>query len=252
MLVVAAGHAVSLLVLLGICLAGRFPLPGQHDFLFSAVGGFEGAVALALFYRALALGAMGLTAALAGLLTALVPVVFSLFHDGLPTRLIAFGLVLGLAAIWLIALAPITLKTEGKLTSTPPAALVYGALAGIGFGTQLILFKSAAGGNLYWMMTSARAAGVAAMLLVLIVLPPKAPWRGFWLFGILAGAFDTLGNLLYIAATRVGRLDVAATVCSLYPAFTVLLAGLFLKEWPVARQWAGMALALAAVALLSL
>jgi len=101
-------------------------------------------------------------------------------------------------------------------------------------------------------MTSARAAGVAAMLLVLIVVPPKAPWRGFWLLGILAGSFDTIGNLLYIETTRIGRLDVAATVCSLYPAGTILLAAVVLREWPAPRQWAGMALALAAVVLLSL
>jgi drug/metabolite transporter (DMT)-like permease len=238
--------------LLAICLAARLTFPGTHDLLFSALGGFEGALALALFYRALAMGAMGLTAALTGLLTALVPVLFSLLHDGLPTRLVAAGLALGLAAIWLIALAPTAPDSEGKRASTPPVALLYGSLAGVGFGAQLILFKFAAGGNVLWVMTSARAAGVAAMLLVLIAMPPKAPWRGFWLFGILAGTFDSVGNLIYIETTRIGRLDVAATVCSLYPAGTILLAAVVLSEWPAPRQWAGMALALAAVVLLSL
>jgi drug/metabolite transporter (DMT)-like permease len=134
---------------------------------------------------------------------------------------------------------------------TPPAALLLGMLAGIGFGTQLILFKMASGGGMLWVMTSARAAGVAAMLLSLLAMPPKAPWRGFWLTGILAGALDTIGNLFYLQATRFGRLDVAALVCSLYPAGTILLAALVLREWPTRRQMAGMALALAAVVLLS-
>ena len=102
-----------------------------------------------------------------------------------------------------------------------------------------------------WVMTSARAAGVVALLLVLLVMPPKGPWRGFWLTGILAGALDTVGNLFYLQATRFGRLDVAALVCSLYPAGTILLAALLLREWPTRRQMAGMALALAAVVLLS-
>jgi hypothetical protein len=62
-------------------------LPGWGPFLYSAIGGLEGAFALALFYRALAMGVMGLTAALCGLLTALVPVLFSMIHDGLPTPL---------------------------------------------------------------------------------------------------------------------------------------------------------------------
>ena len=281
LLVVVSGHIVTLLILLAICLGTRLALPGSHDLLFSAVGGFEGALALSLFYRALSLGAMGLTAALTGLLTALVPVLFSLFQDGLPTLLTTIGLTAGLAAIWLITHSPagkiprpnatrswvphpfrVLREMGGKpqpstnldkpAPTTPPAALLLGALAGLGFGTQLILFKIAAGGSLLWIMTAARAAGVAAMLLVLVVMPPKAPWRGFWLFGILAGALDTLGNLLYIQTTRFGRLDVAAMICSLYPAGTILLAALVLREWPTRRQFAGIALALAAVVLLSI
>ncbi|HXR37498.1 MAG TPA: EamA family transporter [Terracidiphilus sp.] len=251
LLVVASGHLFSLLVLLAICLAAHLALPGRHDLLFSSVAGFEGSVALALFYRALAMGAMGLTAALTGLLTALVPVLFSLAHDGLPTPLTACGLALGLAAIWLITHSPAAKGQQEKRAAAPPAALLLGALAGLGFGAQLILFKFAAGGGLLWVMTSARGAGVAAMLLVLLVLPPKAPWRGFWLYGILAGSLDTVGNLFYIQTTRLGRLDVAALVCSLYPAGTILLAALVLREWPTRRQFAGMALALAAVVLLS-
>ena len=289
LLVVASGHLVSLLVLLAICVGTHRTFPSRHDLLFSAIGGFEGAVALAIFYRALAMGAMGLTAALTGLLTALVPVLFSLFHDGLPTLLTCAGLAVGLGAIWLITHSPaakdslqiaaiptvpdpfaassrmggkpqrsthpvLEMNTipASKPAATPPTALLLGALAGLGFGTQLILFKFAAGGSILWVMTAARAAGVGAMLLVLILMPPKAPWRGFWLFGILAGSLDTIGNLFYIQTTRYGRLDVAAMVCSLYPAGTILLAAMVLREWPTIRQFAGIALALAAVALLSI
>jgi drug/metabolite transporter (DMT)-like permease len=252
LLIVVSGHFVSLLVLLAICFGAHLVLPGMRDLFIAALGGFEGALALALFYRALAMGAMGLTAALAGLLTALVPVLFSLYRDGLPTLLTATGLAMGLGAIWLITHAPDETGANGKRASTPPLALMFGALAGVGFGAQLILFKLVAGGGVLWAMTSARAGGVTAMLLVLVFLPPKAPWRGFWLFGIFAGFLDTIGNLLYIETTRFGRLDVAAIVCSLYPAGTILLAAMVLREWPTRRQFAGMTLALAAVALLSL
>jgi drug/metabolite transporter (DMT)-like permease len=41
-------------------------------------------------------------------------------------------------------------------------------------------------------------------------------------------------------------------VCSLYPAGTILLAALVLREWPTRRQFAGIGLALAAVVLLSI
>ena len=251
MLVVASGHIFSLIVMLALCLGMRVALPGSHYLFFAALGGFEGSLALAIFYRALAMGAMGLTATLTGLLTALVPVLFSLFQIGLPAPLTLAGLALGLVAIWLITHTPGKEGSGAKAASAPAAALLLGALAGIGFGTQLILFKFASPGGMMWVMTSARAAGVAAMLMFLVFMPPKAPWRGFWMTGIAAGALDTIGNLFYLQATRFGRLDVAALICSLYPAGTILLAALVLREWPTRRQVAGMALALGAVLLLS-
>ena len=251
LLVVASGHLVSLLVLLALCRGMHVAVPGHAHLAYAALGGFEGSLALALFYRALAMGAMGLTAALTGLLTALVPVVFSLLHDGSPTPLACMGLASGCAAIWLIAHSPAPKSSATKAKPTPPAALLLSTLAGVGFGTQLILFKMASGGGILWAMTSARAAGVAALLLFLAMMPPKVPWRGFWLTGIVAGTLDTLGNLFYIEATRFGRLDVAALLCSLYPAGTILLAAIVLRERPTRRQMAGIGIALAAVALLS-
>jgi drug/metabolite transporter (DMT)-like permease len=221
-------------------------MPASHFLFYAALGGFEGSLALAIFYRALAMGDMGLTAALTGLLTALVPVLFSLFREGLPTPLTAVGLAMGLGAIWLITHARTSNGPAPSMT-----ALLLGGLAGVGFGTQLILFKMASGGEILWTMTWARAAGSLAIILCLLSMPPKGVWRGFWLAGIAAGLLDTVGNLFYLRATQLGRLDVAAVVCSLYPAGTILLAALVLRERPTRRQIAGMGLALAAVMLLS-
>ncbi len=246
LLITASGQIVSLAGLLVICLVLRLALPGTSYLVYAAIGGFEGAIALAVFYRALAMGAMGLTAALTGVMTALVPVAFELFHSGFPSAITFAGLAMGLAAIWMISHSP---SKEGADTSR--RALLLGASAGIGFGAQLILFKAAAAGGVLWALTSGRIAGVAAILLVVAVAPPKAPWRGFWLAGIVSGSLDTIGNLFYMLASQLGRLDVAAVICSMYPAGTILLAGIILREHPTRRQVAGMGLALAAVALLS-
>jgi len=256
LLVVASGQILSLLLLLAICRAMQVAMPGTAPLLYAAVGGFEGALALAIFYRAMAMGGIGLIAALTGLLTALVPVLFSMVHEGLPAPLTFVGLGLGLVAIWLITHTPAakgaaSTRTDTHRPGTPRMALLLGGLAGLGFGTQLILFKMASAGNILWTMTSTRAAGVLALAIVLAIMPPKVPWRGFWLTGIAAGLLDTAGNLFYIQATRVGRLDVAAIVCSMYPAGTILLSAIVLREWPTVRQFSGIALALAAVALLS-
>ena len=246
LLVTASGQIVSLAALLVICFFFRLALPGTSYLLYAAIGGFEGAIALAVFYRALSMGAMGLTAALTGLMTALIPVLFELIHSGFPGMVTLLGLATGLAAIWLISHSP---ATEGAGTSRQ--ALLLGAGAGVGFGAQLILFKAAAAGGVLWGLTAGRVAGVIAILLVVALTPPKGPWRGFWIAGVVSGSLDTIGNLFYMMASQLGRLDVAAVICSLYPAGTILLAGILLRERPTKRQVAGMGLALAAVALLS-
>ena len=245
LLVTATGQVVSLAALLCICLVLRLPVPHTSFLVYGAIGGFEGAFALAIFYRALAMGAMGLTAALTGLLTALIPVAFDLVHAGWPGTLTTAGLVVGLAAIWMIS------QSQSSGTGTPIRALLLGACAGTGFGAQLILFKMAAAGGVLWALTSGRVAGAVAILLTVVVARPKGHWSGFWLAGIISGSLDTVGNLFYMQASQLGRLDVAAVICSMYPAGTIVLAAVILRERPTTRQLAGMGLALAAVALLS-
>ena len=255
LLVAASGHLVTLLLLLAACIFGQLPLPHRTEFLEGAIGGLEGSLALAVFYRALAMGAMGLTAALTGLLTALVPVLYGLWVDGLPAPLALAGLLLGLVAIWLIAHSP------GH--GTPPRALMLGAVSGTGFGLQLILLKLASKDGVIWALTSARIGGVLAMSSILLFAWPRhgenesvgrqgRVWSGFWKTGILAGALDTIGNFGYTIAAHGGRLDLAALVSSLYPGFTILLAAMILREHPTRRQTLGMAVALASVVMLSL
>ena len=70
--------------------------------------------------------------------------------------------------------------------------------------------------------------------------------------GILNGILDISGNALYVLAARTGRLDVAAVLGALYPASTVLLAWVFLKERISPIQTAGIVLAFAAIILFTL
>jgi drug/metabolite transporter (DMT)-like permease len=257
LLLTFSGHFVTLLALLAACFFAALPLPHRAAFAEAAIGGVEGSLALVAFYRALSMGAMGLTAALTGLLTALVPVLFGLWSEGLPVPLACAGLVLGILAIFLVCYS----GRHSPGHNTPPLALLLGTFSGIGFGVQLILFKLAAQDGVLWALTSARIGGVLGMSAILLFAWPRRIrsdgqqhgriWTGFWRIGILAGVLDTLGNLSYTLAAHTGRLDLAATVSSLYPGFTIVLAALILRERPTRTQTLGMAVALASVVLLS-
>jgi len=74
--------------------------------------------------------------------------------------------------------------------------------------------------------------------------------RGLAWLVIGGGVLDMLANVLYLVATRYGSLAVAVTLCSLYPASTVVLARVVLKERLSRLQVLGMAGALVAVLLI--
>lgn len=245
LLLVAAGHLVTLILLLLVCFGAGLPWPASRAVVLGLLAGFEGALSLALFYRALAAGAMGATAAVTGVLTAAVPVGFALATQGWPRATEVAGLCLGAAAIALVA------WTEEPGT----ARLALGALAGVGFGVQLVLLKLAAEGGVVWAMTTARAGGLLGVGLALAVSAragSRLPRSGFWRMGILAGALDATGNGAYMLAVGMGRMEVGAMIASLYPAVTIVLAAALLHEHLSQRQRMGVGLALAAIALLSM
>jgi drug/metabolite transporter (DMT)-like permease len=69
---------------------------------------------------------------------------------------------------------------------------------------------------------------------------------------VIAGILDVIANIAVIYGLRSGDLSVVSVLIALYPAGTILLASVVLKERIAAIQWAGLALALVASALLAL
>ncbi len=74
--------------------------------------------------------------------------------------------------------------------------------------------------------------------------------RGF-AYAVLTGLLGGLGNIAFFMALINGRTAIVAPLTSLFPLVTVLLAVLVLKERLTARQGAGIAVAVAAICLLS-
>jgi drug/metabolite transporter (DMT)-like permease len=244
-LVVAIAHGLSLIVLLGIVFLLHTPAPTWTNLSLGFCAGITGGIGLVTFYQALTYGPMGLTASLAGLLTAIVPVLFAFFREGLPKPVQLAGFAIAIPSIWLVASAHGG-KANGK-------ALWLGAIAGVSFGFLLALLRLAGqDGAVLWPLTSARVASTSiAVTLLLLKRKPIFEGRGFGWLSATTGLLDTGGNFLYCFAAKAGRMDVAAVLSSLYPAVTILLAVIILKERATRTQIFGMILALMAVALIS-
>lgn len=83
------------------------------------------------------------------------------------------------------------------------------------------------------------------------VLPLLGGWAAF-LSALGAGLLDAAGNVLYMLAAGLTRLDVAAVLVSMYPVGTVLLAAVVLKERVGWWQWAGVMLCVVGVGLIAM
>jgi drug/metabolite transporter (DMT)-like permease len=83
-------------------------------------------------------------------------------------------------------------------------------------------------------------------------LPGLAEVSKLWPIVIAAGIFDVVANIAVIYGLRLGDLSVVSVLIALYPAGTILLASVVLRERIALVQWFGLGLALAASALLAL
>jgi len=242
--VVVAVYIAGLVLLSILALASAEPLPSWRDVLWGASAGLAGTVGLTAFYRALAIGRMGINAPITAVLAAAVPVIFSALYQGLPGPLQLAGFVLALLAVALISRPE---KASGR-----PEGLGLALLAGLGFGGFLILIGQVSAHAIFWPLTAARVTSLLFMLVfVRLMGQPLLPRKSVFPLIILAGALDVAGNVFFVLATHAGRLDVAAILSSLYPAVTVILAAIVLKERVSRIQTIGILMALLAILLIS-
>jgi drug/metabolite transporter (DMT)-like permease len=242
--VVVIADAVGLVLMIALALVRSEPLPSARGVLVAALAGLVGAVGLAAFYRALATGSMGVQAPFTALLSTVIPVLFGLITEGLPQRLQMAGFILALVSVSLISFSPSPDGTHHQFG--------LAALAGVGFAGFLILSKYAGTLGLFWILAHIRLASLVLMVGVHYVsarhwVPALAPLG----LQCSAGIFDVLGNFFFLMATRSGRLDISAVLASMYPAVTVLIAVVVLRERFTLLQGLGIAAALGATLLLS-
>ncbi len=222
------------------------------DLLWGVAAGVAGSSALMLFYWALSAGQMSVVAPISAVMSALVPMVFGLVDGERPSAVALVGALVALPAIVLISREPGDPRGDDERDdpprpSTPLRVLVTSVVAGIGFGAFLVCISRSGHDSGLWPLTTARA--VAIPIVGAAVLATRA-WRvdapGLRL-ALGAGVFDVSANALFLVASRHGLLTLVGVIGAMYPASTVVLARVVLKERLATHQLVGLGLAAASL-----
>lgn len=244
----AFSHVCAFAVMYSLAFWQGGALPDRTSILWALTAGAVGGFALAIFYRTLSQGQMGLTAPIAALVGAAIPTLADIAMEGAPSRWSMSGFVLAIVAIWLIARPE---PTGRSVDDGRPAGLAMAALAGVGFAGFYLCIHQASGSPV-WLATISRVGSFTATAFAVVATrPPLRMDAPRAMFGAVAGIFDITASTLFIYASQRGRLDEAVVITALYPAVTVLLARVFLKEHFSGWKLVGLLAALAAVPLIS-
>ena len=244
----AFSHLCAFALMLVIAFAAHGAFPNRASIFWALAAGAIGGFSIAIFYRALASGHMGLAAPIGALLGAAIPTLVDIALEGAPSRWSILGFALAILAIWLIARPEAAGEND---ESGHPKGVAAAALAGVGFAGFYLCIHQATGSPT-WVAAISRIGSFAATSIA--ILATRAPLqlnRSATTFGALAGCLDIIGVALFILASQHGRLDEAVVITSLYPAITVLLARIVLKEHFSRWRFVGLLAALAAVPLIA-
>src|SRR6202158_336882 len=237
-------HISGLAVVGTLALTTGAPFPGNASLVWSLIAGAVGGIALALFYRSLASGNMGLVAPVAAVLGAAIPTIVTAFAEGFPGYRHVLGFVLAGIGVRLIS------RTEGD--AGRPEGIGMAVLAGIGFAGFYLCIHQAGSASALWVAASSRSASLLVTgVFVLFGRHLRAVAAPVLAIAIVAGILDISGTAVFIRAAQIGRLDAAVVLSSLYPAVTVLLARIFLHEHFSRARTIGMVAALVAVPMIA-
>lgn len=241
----AIAHASAIAVMGSVAISSHAAFPSHHAVVWSVVAGTVGGLALAVFYRALSLGQMGLTTPVAAVLGAAIPTAFEIVRVGSPGVAPLVGFVFAGGGVWLISR-----REDGH---GRPEGLWLAVLAGIGFAGFYLCVHQAGNEAVPWIATISRTASliITGVAVLLSGAVHRVDGKSLGL-AVVAGTLDVTGTATFIRASQMGRLDAAVVLSSLYPAVTVLLARLILKEHFTRWKAAGILAALAAVPLIAL
>ncbi len=231
--------------------------PEPVHLAWAALAGVGSGAGGGFLYRGLSSGRMSVVAPVSAVGAALVPLVAGALTGERFAAVVWLGILAALPGIWLVASVPADdlSHVEGE---TAPARLGFadgltdGILAGLGFGLLFAAIGQVPATAGLWPL--ALAQGVSVPVVILLALAVGGAWvpRGRtvrWAAG--AGALAAIATGSFLLATQQGYLTIAGVLASLYPATTVLLAALVLRERVHRAQGVGLGLCALAVALVA-
>ncbi len=225
---------------------------------YAAAAGVGGAVGIALLYRGLAIGRMGVVAPVTGVGAAALPVLVGTVTGDAPSGRAWVGIVIALVAIVLVSREPAPVHdgvgppADGAFRGLATPGLVEAVGAGLGFGTIFVMLDLTPEAAGLWPLVPMKITSIVVLVLFgLATRRELAAPRPVWLLVLGVGLLDNAANVAYLLATRHGLLALVAVLSSMYPVVTVLLARAVLDERLAPHQLLGLGLAGAAVGLIA-
>jgi len=288
-IVVTAVAAASGLVMLSVALPFIGGEWTAADIAWGALSGVTGVVAIVLLYACLAIGPMSILSPLTAVVSAIAPMLWGLLVDGETLSPVGYaGLGVAVVAVVLVGFIPgqkvvrpstrgllmavgsglaigafliiidqtsdesglvpliVNRATNGVLTLAIIGVLVIRAVSAGRSATSVLDVSGA--------QIGATPTGHADLEHAVAATPtPRVAGsrvRAWWL-AITCGVVDAAANTLLLLALRTGDLSIVSALTALYPAGTILLAAIVLRERVAGVQWIGLALALAAGGMLA-
>lgn len=215
-----------------------------RDAIWGAIAGIGGVGGVAAFYLALSMGAISVASPVAGVLSAIVPVIAGIAMGERPSPLAMIGILIALASVILVSGAMSSRREE---IAMPRSQLLLVVASGALFGLWYIALDVAGSQSGWWPLLTSRTLTLPTLIVAAYVLRDRlrtdqlsAAGRRWTL-----GAWITIlaANLAYLVAVRSGLLSIVAVVASMYPASTIGLAIFIDRERLSRSQWLGVGLA---------
>ncbi len=258
---------------------------------WGALSGVTGAAAIALLYACLAIGPMSILSPVTAVTSAIVPLTWGLATGSELGVIAYPAFALALVAVVLVGLVPdqraVRPSMRGLLMATASGMLIgafyilidqtpddSGLIPLVANRTvnatimiTLIVVLAVIAGRRHVRATdaltpvldgshgaphlSASSSASRPTVLSAAAAALRGGWRAGLMLAIACGVLDAIANIFVLVGLRIGDLTVVSVLTALYPAGTILLAAVVLRERIAPLQWLGLVLALAASAMLA-